>query len=196
MQLVLSLLSFDLPILTLEAAMQPIFDWLHSLCATTLAQTHLWGFLAALPFIAAGFVGIVFPALPGTILIAGGFLVYGFITGFDSLSGWFFIGQCVLICLSYAVDFMATAWGVRKFGGSKAAAWGAGLGSLLVFVIGPPGILIGPLLGAIIGELIMGEQLKQALHSGIGSFLGFLGGVAAKMLIAGIMVAWFIIEIM
>lgn len=52
--------------------------------------------------------------------------------------------------------------------------------------------LIGLLLGAIVGELIMGEQLKQALHSGIGSFLGFLGGVAAKMLIAGIMVAWFV----
>ncbi|WP_417913528.1 DUF456 domain-containing protein [Candidatus Electronema sp. JM] len=173
-----------------------MLEWLQSLCAATLAQTHVWGFLAALPFIAAGFVGIVFPALPGTVLIAGGFLVYGLITGFDSLSGWFFVGQGLLICLGYAVDVLATAWGVRKFGGSKAAAWGAVLGTLLVFVVGPIGILVGPLLGAVVGELIMGEQLKQALHSGVGSFLGFIGGVAAKMLIAGIMVAWFVVEIM
>jgi uncharacterized protein YqgC (DUF456 family) len=170
-------------------------DWLHSLYAATFANVHCWAFLAAMPFIVAGFAGIVFPALPGTILIAGGFLVYGLITGFDSLPLWFFIGQGVLIALSYAVDFLATMWGVRKFGGSKAAAWGAALGSLLIFVIGPLGILIGPLFGAIVGELLMGEQVKQALHSGIGSFLGFIGGVVAKMLLAGIMVAWFIFEI-
>jgi uncharacterized protein YqgC (DUF456 family) len=160
-----------------------------------LAQTHVWGFLAALPCIAAGFVGIVFPILPGTILIAGGFLVYGLIAGFDRFSFWFFFGQGLLICLSYAVDLLATAWGVRKFGGSKAAAWGAALGTLLVFVAGPVGILIGPLLGAIVGELIMGEQIKQALHSGFGSFLGFISGVAAKMMIASIMVAWFVLTI-
>jgi uncharacterized protein YqgC (DUF456 family) len=170
-------------------------DWLHSLYAATFANVHCWAFLAAMPFIVAGFAGIVFPALPGTILIAGGFLVYGLITGFDSLPLWFFIGQGVLIALSYAVDFLATMWGVRKFGGSKAAAWGAALGSLLIFVIGPLGILIGPLFGAIVGELLMGGQVKQALHSGIGSFLGFIGGVVAKMLLAGIMVAWFIFEI-
>ncbi|MCW5206373.1 DUF456 family protein [Desulfobulbus sp. F5] len=175
---------------------QPLLEWFHSLYAATFANTHCWAFLAAMPFIAAGFAGIVFPALPGTILIAGGFLVYGLITGFDSLSIWFFVGQGVLICLGYAIDLLATAWGVRKFGGSKAAAWGAALGSLMVFVIGPLGILVGPLLGAIVGELIMGEQIKQALHSGVGSFLGFIGGVAAKMFIAGIMVAWFVFQIM
>jgi uncharacterized protein len=172
-----------------------MLEWLHSLYAATFANVHCWAFLAAMPFIVAGFAGIVFPALPGTVLIAGGFLVYGLITGFDSLSVWFFVGQGVLIALSFAVDFLATAWGVRRFGGSKAAAWGAALGSLAVFIIGPLGILIGPLVGAIVGELLMGEQVKQALNSGIGSFLGFIGGVVAKMFLAGIMVAWFIFEI-
>lgn len=170
-------------------------DQLHALYAATFANMHCWAFLAAMPFIVAGFVGIVFPALPGTILIAVGFAVYGLITDFDSLSLWFFVGQGMLILLSYLVDFLATAWGVRKFGGSKAAAWGAALGALAVFVIGPIGILVGPLLGAIIGELLMGEQVKQAFHSGIGSFLGFISGVLLNMLIAGIMVTWFIVQI-
>ncbi len=152
----------------------------------------MWGFLASVPFIVAGFIGTLFPVLPGTILILCGFFVYGLITGFDTLSFRFFIGQGVLVGLSYLIDFLATALGVKMYGGSKAAAWGAVLGSLLIFVIGPLGILIGPLLGAIAGELIMGLEVRQAMHSGFGSFLGFIGGSLAKVVISCIMVAWFV----
>ncbi|WPD24094.1 MAG: DUF456 family protein [Candidatus Electrothrix scaldis] len=171
--------------------MQAIVDWFSSLYTVTLANSHVWGFLASLPFIIGGLIGTVFPALPGTVLIFVGFLIYGMITGFDSLSVWFFAGQTVLVALSYLIEFLATAFGVKMFGGSKAAAWGAVFGSLLVFVLGPIGIIVGPLIGAIIGELIMGEQIKQALHSGFGSFLGFMGGVIANLIISGLMIAWF-----
>ncbi|MEA2116310.1 MAG: DUF456 family protein [Thermodesulfobacteriota bacterium] len=171
-------------------------DWFRSLFTVTLVNPHVWGFLASVPFIVAGFVGTLFPVLPGTILILCGFLAYGLITGFDTLSLLFFIGQSVLVGLSYLVDFLATAFGVKMYGGSKAAAWGAVLGSLLIFVIGPIGILIGPLVGAIAGELIMGQELKQALHSGFGSFLGFIGGSLAKVVISCIMVAWFVARIL
>ncbi|MCI5144855.1 MAG: DUF456 family protein [Candidatus Electrothrix sp. AR3] len=171
-------------------------DWFHSLYTATLANPHVWGFLASVPLIIGGLIGTVFPALPGTVLILCGFLVYGLITGFDSLSGWFFFGQGMLVGCSYLIEFLATAFGVKIFGGSKAAAWGAVLGSLLVFVLGPIGILLGPLLGAIAGELLMGEALKQALHSGFGSFLGFMGGVAANLFISGIMIAWFTWQIL
>jgi len=171
---------------------QAIADWFFSLYTVTLANPHVWGFLASLPFIIGGLVGTVFPALPGTVLILIGFVVYGLITGFDSLSTWFFVGQTVLVALSYLIEFLATAFGVKMFGGSKAAAWGAVLGSLLVFVLGPIGIIVGPLLGAIVGELIMGEQIKQALHSGFGSFLGFMAGVIANLIISGLMIAWFV----
>jgi uncharacterized protein YqgC (DUF456 family) len=181
---------------TSETYVQAIADWFSSLYTVTLANSHVWGFLASLPFIIGGLVGTVFPALPGTVLILIGFLVYGLITGFDGLSVWFFVGQTVLVALSYLIEFLATAFGVKMFGGSKAAAWGAVLGSLLVFVLGPIGILVGPLLGAIVGELIMGEQIKQALHSGFGSFLGFMGGVIANLVISGLMIAWFIWEIL
>ena len=176
--------------------MQAIADWFSSLYTVTLANPHVWGFLASLPFIVGGLVGTVFPALPGTVLILVGFVVYGLITGFDSLPAWFFVGQTVLVTLSYLIEFLATAFGVKIFGGSKAAAWGAVLGSLLVFVLGPIGIIVGPLLGAIVGELIMGEQIKQALHSGFGSFLGFMGGVIANLVISGLMIAWFVLKIL
>lgn len=180
----------------MQAYVQTITDWFSSLYTVTLANAHVWGFLASLPFIIGGLIGTVFPALPGTVLILVGFVTYGLITEFDSLSSWFFVGQAVLVALSYLIEFLATAFGVKMFGGSKAAAWGAVLGSLLVFVLGPIGIIVGPLLGAIVGELIMGEQIKQALHSGFGSFLGFMGGVIANLIISGLMIAWFVLEIL
>jgi uncharacterized protein YqgC (DUF456 family) len=37
-----------------------------------------------------GLIGTILPALPGVLLIFGGMLVYGFMTGFASLSIWFF----------------------------------------------------------------------------------------------------------
>jgi uncharacterized protein YqgC (DUF456 family) len=170
-------------------------EYLSALYSNTLANPHVWAFSACVPFLVGGFIGTLFPVLPGTILILCGFLVYGLMTGFSSLTPGFFIGQGVLVALSYLIDFLATALGVRMYGGSRAAAWGAVFGSLLIFVIGPVGILLGPLLGAIAGELIMGEELRQALHSGFGSFLGFIGGALAKIIIACIMVAWFVLRI-
>lgn len=163
--------------------------------ASGFANPLVWGFLAAIPFVVGGFIGTLFPVLPGTILILCGFFVSALIVGFDVLTPWFFVGQSVLVALSYVIDFMATALGVKMYGGSRAAAWGAVLGSLLIFVIGPVGIVVGPLLGAVAGELLMGEQIKQAIHSGFGSFLGFVGGTLAKMIISCIMVAWFVIRI-
>jgi uncharacterized protein YqgC (DUF456 family) len=183
-------------VLFVEQRCWPLTDWFQSFFNVTLANPHVWGFLASVPFIVGGFIGTLFPVLPGTILILCGFLAYGLITGFDTLSLRFFIGQGVLVGLSYLVDFLATAFGVKIYGGSKAAAWGAVIGSLLIFVIGPIGILIGPLMGAIGGELIMGEALKQALHSGFGSFLGFIGGALAKVVISCLMVAWFVARIL
>ncbi len=170
-------------------------DWFSALYSNTLANPHVWAFLAAVPCIVGGFIGTLFPVLPGTILILCGFLVYALITGFSNLDLGFFIGQGVLVGLSYLIDFLATALGVKMYGGSRAAAWGAVLGSLLIFVIGPIGILVGPLLGAVAGELIMGEEIRQALHSGFGSFLGFIGGALAKIVIACIMVGWFVLRI-
>ncbi len=157
-----------------------------------LTDSHLWAFLAAVPFIAAGFAGTILPVLPGTVLVFAGFLLYGMITGFDSLDLFFFLGQLVLVGLSYGIDFLASALGAKMYGGSKAAVWGAVLGSLMIFVIGPLGLLVGPLAGAVIGEILVGEELRRALRSGWGTFLGLVGGTLLKLFLCLLMIGWFI----
>ncbi len=170
-------------------------EWLYNFYAVTIANPDVWGFLLAAPVIAIGMAGTILPVLPGTVLILAGFIIYGLIAGFDGMGIYFFIGQAVLVGLSYLVDFIATALGVKMYGGSKAAIWGAVTGTLLIFVIGPIGLLIGPLAGAILGELLMGEQLRQSMRAGFGSFLGLMGGSLAKLVISCFMVGWFLVAV-
>lgn len=155
----------------------------------------LLALVCAVPLMLIGLAGVVVPGLPGAPLIWLGMLIYGLIAGFDNLSLWFYVCQATLAASTFAVDILATAWGVKRWGGSKAAAWGAILGSLTVFAIGPLGLLIGPLVGAIAGELILGREFSHAVRAGIGSFWGFLGGTVSKIIIAGAMIAWFFARI-
>lgn len=173
-----------------------MLDWIIASWHHTLGNPHVWGFLVAIPFIVGGIIGTLLPVLPGTALILFGFVVYGLCTDFGTLSLSFFVIQVVLVGLSYLVDFLATAFGVKMYGGSKAAVWGAVLGSLLIFVIGPLGLLIGPLVGAVAGELLMGEQVRQAFKAGFGSFLGFIGGTLIKIVLALIMIGFFTFSIL
>lgn len=172
-----------------------ISGWLSDFYTATIANPEVWGFLLAAPIIAIGIAGTILPILPGTVMILAGFIIYGLIAGFEGMGIYFFIGQTALIGLSYLVDFIATALGVKMYGGSKAAIWGAVAGSLLIFVIGPIGLLIGPLLGAILGELLMGEELRKSMRAGFGSFLGLIGGSLAKLVISCLMVGWFLVAV-
>lgn len=152
----------------------------------------MWAFLVATPLIIIGFVGTILPVLPGTVLIYAAFIIYGLFNGFHSLGWPFYLGQVGLLGISYLIDFLASAYGVKIYGGSRFAIWGALLGSLLIFVIGPLGLLVGPLLGAVVGELIAGEEIRRACNAGFGTFIGLLGGTVAKLMIACLMVGWFV----
>ena len=155
-------------------------------------DTRVWAFLAATPLIVIGFVGTILPVLPGTILIYAGLIIYGLINNFQSLGWMFYMMQLALVGISYLVDFLASAYGVKVYGGSRYAIWGALLGSLLIFVIGPLGLLVGPLVGAVAGELIAGVEIRRACNAGFGTFVGLLGGTVAKLAISSVMVGWFV----
>ena len=57
---------------------------------------------------------------------------------------------------------------------------------------GLPGILIGPFIGAALGELTEQDDLHAAGRAGIGATVGLLLGTAAKMAIAFTMVGLFL----
>ena len=57
-------------------------------------------------------------------------------------------------------------------------------GTILGLFFMPWGIIIGPFLGAVIGELIGGNKdLAHALRAGIGCLIGFLVGTLLKVVV-------------
>ncbi|NLZ93789.1 MAG: DUF456 domain-containing protein [Firmicutes bacterium] len=143
-----------------------------------------------------GVIGTVLPVLPGAVLIYGGMILYGFMTDFSTLTTNFFLLQGLALLLIFAVDFLATAVGTKKFGGSRRSAFGATLGTLLGLFLFPPfGIILGPFLGAVAAELLSGKKSEHAIRVGIGTLIGLLGGTILKLLIEAVMIISFFLAI-
>lgn len=152
--------------------------------------------ITAVIFFILGMLGTIFPALPGSILVFAGMVIYGFMTGFSNLNVSFYILEFAVLVLTFLIDFLATAKGAKHFGGSRGAAIGAAAGTILgLITLGPLGIVIGPFVGAVLAELISGTEIKQSLRSGFGSVVGIVGGTIFKLSAEILMIVYFFIKI-
>lgn len=117
-------------------------------------------------------------------------------TGFSTLNAYFYVLQGVVFILIFFIDYFASAVGTKRFGGSKQAAWGSVIGSIIgIITMGPLGLVIGPFAGAVIAELIRGTELKQTLRAGFGTLVGLLGGTVLKLFAEIIMIIYFFMRI-
>lgn len=146
----------------------------------------LW--LAAGVLIVIGVVGLVLPVLPGAPLIFIGALLAAWAEDFQYLGTWSLIVLGVLTLIAIAVDFVAGAFGARRFGASRRAVTGATLGAIVGLFFGIPGVLVGPFIGAVVGELSIRRNLAAAGKAGVGAALGLALGTAAKLAVAFAMV--------
>ena len=151
----------------------------------------LWVLGVAL--VVVGLAGIVFPALPGTVLIFIGLLIAASADGFTRVGAWTLAFIAVIGVASYAVDFVAAALGAQRSGASSRAVVGAALGTLLGLPLGLPGVIFGPLAGALIGEWTSHRDLRRAGRVGMAAWIGFLIGTAVKVAMAFSMIAIFLL---
>lgn len=152
--------------------------------------------IIAIIFFLIGILGTLLPALPGVVLVFTGMVVYGFMTKFVSLGIWFFLMELLVMVLVFIVDFFASAVSSNKYGGSKQAAFGAVLGSIFgIVVMGPLGIILGPFIGSVAAEILLGRDLKQAIRVGFGSLVGVLGGTVFKLAAEILMITYFFMTI-
>lgn len=143
----------------------------------------------------AGLLGTVLPVLPGPLLIYGGMVLYGAMTGFETLGTRFFVLQGVALATAMLVDYAAAAAGARLSGGSRRAALGAVAGTVVALVfLGPLGLVIGPFVGAVGVELLQGIEPVAAFRVGFGTLIGVIGGTLLKLLIGGAMIVFFFLN--
>ncbi len=139
----------------------------------------------------AGLLGCILPILPGPPLSYLGLLMLHFTSRYE-FSGSFLVLWGLITAFVYGLDYVIPAWGTKKFGGSKRGVWGSIIGMVVGFFFFPPlGIIIGPFLGAIIGEFSAGKDSVAAFKSGIGSFIGFFAGFLFKIIASGTMTFYF-----
>jgi uncharacterized protein YqgC (DUF456 family) len=128
--------------------------------------------------------GIILPVLPGVPIAALGALLAGWMTGFERLSLTPLLIVAGLAVLAQIVEIGSSWVGARYYGARRPGLWGGVLGSLAGLILFPPfGFLVGALVGAVLFELLAGRALNEAVRSGLGAFIGTLGGAVAKLVI-------------
>ncbi len=142
------------------------------------------GFLLML----VGLVGCVFPMLPGPPLAYFGMLVLQ-ISDRVQFSVTTLAVALALVVISQLIDYAAPIIGTKYYGGGKWGKRGCFIGTVFgIFIFPPWGFVFGPLAGAVIGELLYGKNLDDAIKAGFGAFVGFFSGMMVKLLICGFLI--------
>jgi uncharacterized protein YqgC (DUF456 family) len=150
-----------------------------------------------LPIIAAvllvtGYAGLVIPALPGIVLIFAGFMAAAWAEEFA------YVGLVPLTLLgllalaAYLFEAAAGVVGAQRFGAGRAGLTGAAIGTFIGMFFGIPGMVAGPFLGAVTGELLARKGVREAGFAGLGTWLGLAAGAAVKIAIAFAMAGVFL----
>jgi uncharacterized protein YqgC (DUF456 family) len=84
------------------------------------------------------------------------------------------------------------SWGPKSSGDPKGEYGVPPSGVVVGLFFGPLGIIVGPFLGAYIGEISGGKKDKEALRAAWGSFVGFMLGVGMKLMVCGTILFFFI----
>ena len=150
-------------------------------------------FVVSLILMLVGFAGVILPFLPGVPLAWLGLFIFAASTHFANIplvTVLIFLG---LALMTLILDLIIPSLGAKKYQASKWGVIGALLGSLLgIAFFGFPGIVIGPLAGALLGELFARKTFEQAAQSALGAFLGFLAGTLIKAVLILIMIGFLI----
>jgi uncharacterized protein len=141
-----------------------------------------------------GIAGAIIPGLPGPPVSFLALLVLHFTSWIDYHANFLFIMGAIAAFIT-VLDYWVPIYGTKKFGGTKAGVYGSTIGLIVGviilpfagIIIGPFGlfgILLGPFVGALIGENMAGTQSDQAFKAAIGSFIGFVAGTMVKLIYA------------
>ena len=152
------------------------------------------GWTLSLLLLAAGFLGVWLPVVPGLPLMALGAFVHKLLVP-GLLSWWTVAAFAVVAAFGFFVDFAATALTSRRAGATRAGMWGAVAGGLVGLFFGLPGLLLGPVVGAALGELVLSRRSPaEAAKSGVGAGAGVLLSSLAKGLLGLALLALFALD--
>jgi len=140
-----------------------------------------------------GIGGCVLPIIPGPPIAFFGMLLLHFSAQDNAFTYTTLFIYGILAVALTILDFYVPVWGTKKFGGTKWGTRGSTIGLILGAIVLPflgvalpifglSGIILGPFLGAFVGEKMGGMPTNLAMKAGFGSFIGFLTGTFIKLI--------------
>jgi uncharacterized protein len=138
-----------------------------------------------------GILGCLLPLLPGPPLSFAGLLILQLREEPPFTAKFLWIWFAVTIIIT-ALDYIIPVYGTKRFGGTKYGVWGCTIGLVLGIFIPPWGLILGPFVGAFVGELMANSDTQNAWKAALGSFIGFLLGTLLKVIASLIMCYYFI----
>ncbi len=148
-----------------------------------------------------GIIGCILPVLPGQA-IAYLSLIMLELTEDAPFEEDFLVIMALIMVGVTVLDYVVPIWGTKKFGGTKRGLWGSAIGLVFGIIILPItgitlgpfgifGIILGPFVGAYVGESMGGTESNKAFRAAFGSFIGFLTGTVMKLVYSGIVAYFF-----
>jgi uncharacterized protein YqgC (DUF456 family) len=132
-------------------------------------------------------IGTIAPGVPGALFVVIGIFIHKLLLP-GVFSWWIVTLICVLALISWFVDFFAGVWGARLGGATRMGVLGAAIGGLCGVFFGIPGLLLGPFLGAVIGDILAKRRDLIALFkSGSGAASGYIISIITRIFILVIM---------
>ena len=135
--------------------------------------------------IAIGTIGCFLPVLPGPP-IAYAALFLALARGDHSSPGVATLVVAGVVTAAVLVlDWIVPALGAKKFDCSRVGMFGCFVGTVVGLFFLPFGVVAGPFLGALAGELLSGKPFGRSLRGAFGALLGYVCGVALKVACCG-----------
>ena len=142
-----------------------------------------------------GVAGSLIPLVPGPFIVFVAAAVHVLLRPQSGVT-WWCVGLLFLLTgLSYVVDFASGAMGTRWFGGSRWGIAGVLVGAIIGVFFALPGIIIGPLLGGFVFEMLFArKEVGPAVKSTWGTLVGTGMGLMLRLIVSLVMVASFFLD--
>lgn len=152
-------------------------------------------------------VGLIFtvvPPIPGTLIIWGAAIFYGWVLGWENLGWTTFVVLTVLMIIGLVIDVLAGHFGA-KLGGASCLAIivGAALGlifGIVASLIGTPILgcfagVVGIFVGVLLVEWMRKGEWRTAFKATQGYVAGSVAGIMARATSGVLMIGIFLIRV-
>lgn len=143
--------------------------------------------------IVLGYIGCVVPVMPGPVLAYGALwamLPFGHSPGTVRLA----VGAAAVL-VAMVLDYVLPSMFAKRFNCSRMGIFGCMAGTVVGLFYLPLGLIVGPFVGTVIGELIVGKCFLASMKGGLGALLGFVVSLLVKLSAVSLFAYWFFVSL-